>query len=67
MNNESKEIVKSETEVKKAVIDSKTIEDFLFTSDTKLNEKQKTLFLQLAIRNQLDPFKREIYATNCLT
>ena len=49
-------------EVKKAVIDSKTIENFLFSSETKLNEKQKTMFLQLAIRNQLDPFKREIYA-----
>jgi phage recombination protein Bet len=51
-----------ELEVKKAVIDSKTIKDFLFTSDTKLNEKQEALFLQLALRNQLDPFQREIYA-----
>jgi phage recombination protein Bet len=51
-----------ELEVKKAVIDSKTIENFLFTSGTKLNEKQEAMFLQLALRNQLDPFKREIYA-----
>ena len=53
-----KEIV----ETKSQKIDSKTIESFLFTSETKLNEKQKTMFLQLALRNQLDPFKREIYA-----
>jgi len=51
-----------ELEVKKAVIDSKTVENFLFTTETKLNEKQKAMFLQLALRNQLDPFKREIYA-----
>lgn len=51
-----------ELEVKKAVIDSKTIENFLFTTETKLNDKQKAMFLQLALRNQLDPFKREIYA-----
>jgi phage recombination protein Bet len=51
-----------EIEIKKAVIDSKTIENFLFTTETKLNDKQKAMFLQLALRNQLDPFKREIYA-----
>lgn len=56
--NESKEIVKKEV----AVVDVKTIQDFLFSTDTKLSEKQQKLFLQLAIRNQLDPFKREIYA-----
>lgn len=55
---ETKELTKSE----KALIDAKTIQDFLFTSETKLNEKQKSMFMQLAVRNQLDPFKREIYA-----
>jgi len=49
-------------ELVKTKIDKKTIEDFLFTSGTKLNEKQEAMFLQLATRNQLDPFKREIYA-----
>jgi phage recombination protein Bet len=49
-------------ELVKTKIDKKTIEDFLFTSGTKLNEKQEAMFLQLALRNQLDPFKREIYA-----
>ena len=44
------------------VVDKKVLEDFLFTSDTKLTDKQKALFVALAVRNQLDPFKREIYA-----
>ena len=43
-------------------VNQKTIEDFLFSSDTKLTEQQKSLFIQLAIKNNLDPFKREIYA-----
>ena len=45
-----------------AIIDSKTIKDFLFSSQTKLSESQQNMFMQLAIRNQLDPFKRDIYA-----
>ena len=47
---------------KAIIIDSKTIQDFLFSSETKLSEKQKNMFMQLSIRNQLDPFRREIYA-----
>ena len=47
---------------KEATIDSKTIQDFLFSTGTILNDKQKNMFMQLAVRNQLDPFKREIYA-----
>lgn len=47
---------------KAITIDSKTIQDFLFSSETKLSEKQKNMFMQLSIRNQLDPFRREIYA-----
>lgn len=43
-------------------VDQKTIEDFLFSSDTKLTDQQKGLFIQLAIRCNLNPFKREIYA-----
>jgi len=39
-----------------------TIMEFLFGSETKLTEPQKELFIQLAVKNQLDPFKREIYA-----
>ncbi len=45
-----------------SVVDKKMIQDFLFTSDTKLSDKQQEMFLQIAIRNNLDPFKREIYA-----
>jgi len=56
----SKELTVNEE--KKVVIDSKTIQDFLFSTGTKLSDKQKNMFMQLAIRNQLDPFKREIHA-----
>lgn len=46
----------------KPVIDSKTIDEFLFTSGTKLDVRQKALFLKVAQLNGLNPFKREIYA-----
>ncbi|HDY67621.1 MAG TPA: hypothetical protein ENH85_07510 [Candidatus Scalindua sp.] len=54
------ELEKVEKGLIKAV-DEKTIRDFLFTSNTKLNEKQQNMFMQIAIRHNLDPFKREIY------
>ena len=57
-----KKVEEQTIELVKTKVDKKSIEDFLFTSETKLSEKQKTLFLQLAVRNQLDPFQREIYA-----
>lgn len=44
------------------VVDKKMIQNFLFTSETKLTEKQQEMFLQIAVRYNLDPFKREIYA-----
>lgn len=44
------------------VIDTKIIEDYLFSTETKLNPQHKKLFMALAIHNQLDPFRREIYA-----
>lgn len=43
-------------------VDEQTIMDYLFSSETKLTESQKKLFISLAIKNNLDPFKREIYA-----
>ena len=43
-------------------VTKETIMEFLFGSETKLTEPQKELFIQLAVKNQLDPFKREIYA-----
>ena len=55
------DLEKVETSIVKAV-DEKTIRDFLFSSATKLNDKQQNMFLQMAIRHNLDPFKREIYA-----
>lgn len=44
------------------VVDEKMIKDYLFTSETKLSDKQQNMFMQIAIRHNLDPFKREIYA-----
>lgn len=43
-------------------ITRKTIEDFLFGSQTLLTEDQKELFVQTAVMCKLNPFKREIYA-----
>ncbi len=43
-------------------IEAKVIEDYLFTTGTKLNPQQKTLFIRLAQEFNLNPFKREIYA-----
>lgn len=43
-------------------VDEKMVKDFLFTSETKLTDKQQQMFMQIAIRHNLDPFKREIYA-----
>jgi phage recombination protein Bet len=43
-------------------VDEKTIMDYLVGSETKLTESQKKLFISLAIKNNLDPFNREIYA-----
>lgn len=43
-------------------VDQQTVNDFLFASNITLNPQQKTLFTQMAIKNNLDPFKREIYA-----
>jgi len=43
-------------------VTEQTIRDFLFGSETKLTEQQQKLFLGVALRYQLDPFKREIYA-----
>jgi len=48
-----------QTEVR---VDQKVLEDFLFSTETKLTDQHKRLFFALAIRNQLDPFRREIHA-----
>jgi len=46
--------------VPKEKIDQKTVEDFLFSTGTKLDDQQKKLFFALSIRNQLAPAVREI-------
>lgn len=43
-------------------VTQKTVEDFLFSSGTKLNNQQKAMFLTLAVTFGLNPFKREVYA-----
>jgi len=51
-------------EIKKingTAVNDEIIEDYLFTSETKLNEKQKAMFIKLAQLHNLNPFKREIY------
>ena len=50
------------TTPQKQQIDVQTIKNYLFTSETKLTDKQQQMFIQLAVRHNLDPFKREIYA-----
>lgn len=42
-------------------VDDKVIQEYLFTSGTKLDEKQQALFLNIAKAFNLNPFKREIY------
>jgi len=39
-----------------------TCDNFLFSQGTKLNEQQKTMFYNLAVQFNLNPFKREIHA-----
>jgi len=50
------------SQVGETLINEKTVRDFLFGSGTKLTEQQQIMFVQIATRAQLDPFKREIYA-----
>jgi phage recombination protein Bet len=42
-------------------ITQQTIEDFLFSTGTRLNPQQKAMFIKLAMTFNLNPFKREIY------
>jgi phage recombination protein Bet len=44
------------------IVDEKVVDDFLFSTGTRLSDEQKTLFKAMAVRNNLDPFKREIHA-----
>lgn len=57
MSNEKKELALVQNSITEQVI-----KNYLFTSETRLSEKQQQMFMQMAIRHGLDPFKREIYA-----
>lgn len=58
----SEELARQEGKGIAVPVTTQTIKDFLFSSGTKLSEQQQSMFMQLAMRNQLDPFRREIYA-----
>lgn len=45
-----------------ATVDEKSLRDYLFGLKDPLTEKQQNLFLGIAKANNLNPFKREIYA-----
>ncbi len=53
-------------EANKAVVNykvtEKDIDDYLFGTNTKLTEQQRSLFKNIALMCNLNPFKREIYA-----
>jgi len=58
----SKDLTKQESTAIE-VVDIKTLEEYLFTSDVakKIDPKQKALFFQVAQACNLNPFKREVY------
>lgn len=57
--------VKKSTEVVTVnQVTESTIDQFLFGTDTKLNDQQKLLFKKTAVMFNLNPFKREIYAVS---
>jgi len=45
-------------------ITEKVVEDYLFSTKTKLTPEQKKMFLQLCMGLGLNPFKREIFAVS---
>ena len=59
---ESKEVVLHTAVMDMPKITQKEIDDFLFASGTKLTDQQKAMFFQMAHINNLNPFRREIYA-----
>ncbi len=57
------ELVKTEEKkMELQPVSKQMCDDFLFTQGTKLNEQQKTMFYNLAVQFNLNPFKREIHA-----
>ena len=45
-------------------VTEQTVKDFLFGTGTKLTTEQQSMFMQMAVRNNLDPFKKEIYVVS---
>ena len=62
MTNKKGELVEKKEGLPVPLVTEQTIKDYLFGSETKLTEQQQKLFLGIALRYQLDPFKREIHA-----
>jgi len=56
---EKYEMVKADVQL---LISKQDIDNYLFSSGTKLTEQQKNMFYQVAHINNLNPFKREVYA-----
>ena len=48
--------------IKQLVVDSQMIDDYLFGTNTKLEDKHILVFKNIAKMFNLNPFKREIYA-----
>lgn len=57
-----KDIVKVDQQNAIATVDEQTLKDYLFWLKDPINEKQQKLFLSICKVNNLNPFKREVYA-----
>lgn len=57
-----KELAKKDQWVALATVDEQTLRDYLFWLKDPINEKQQSLFLNICKVNNLNPFKREVYA-----
>jgi len=57
----SKELVNKKNENIIPKIDEKIIKDYIFSKKADLTEEQQKLAIAIAVRNNLDPFKREIH------
>jgi len=55
-------IMQAESTALAAPITEQMLRDFLFGQGTKLTEAEQNTFFNIALRNNLDPWKREIFA-----
>ena len=49
-------------QIQQVTVTKQICDDFLFSQGKRLNEQQKTMFYNLAVQFNLNPFKREIHA-----